>query len=140
MKRKRSKARELALQVLFAIEASQSEPDEVISIFWQENMDVLPEIKEFADSLIRGVLKRLSEVDNLISSHADNWEFSRIAIVDRNIMRIATLELMAMKDIPGAVVINEAVELAKTYSTQDSSRFVNGILDKIKEDINRVRV
>ncbi|MEW6606991.1 MAG: transcription antitermination factor NusB [bacterium] len=140
MKRKRSKARELALQVLFAIEASQSEPDEVISIFWQEQRDVLPEIKEFADSLIRGVLKRLFEVDNLISSHADNWEFSRIAIVDRNIMRIATLELMAMKDIPGAVVINEAVELAKTYSTQDSSKFVNGILDKIKEDINRVRV
>lgn len=133
MKRKRTKARELALQVLFAIEISQIDPDEVISIFWQEHENTLPEIKEFADSLISGVLKRLIEIDSIITSYADNWKFSRLAAVDRNILRIGTLELIEMKNTPEAVVINEAVELAKTYSTQDSPGFVNGILDKIKE-------
>ncbi|MEW6096123.1 MAG: transcription antitermination factor NusB [bacterium] len=139
MKRKRTKARELALQVLFAIETSQINSDEVISIFWQERKNTLPEIKEFANSLIRGVLKRISEIDSLITSHANNWEISRIAIVDRNILRLGIFELMEMKNTPQAVVINEAVELAKIYSTQDSPRFVNGILDKIKEDISNVK-
>lgn len=134
MKRKRTKARELALQILFAIEISQANPEEVISIFWQERKNTLSEIKEFANYLIKGVLERLDEIDSLITSHTDNWEFSRIAIVDRNILRLGTFELMGMKDTPQAVVINEAIELAKTYSTQDSSRFVNGILDRIKED------
>jgi N utilization substance protein B len=136
MKRKRTKARELALQILFAIETSQVDPNEVISIFWQEHKNTLSEIKEFANSLIKGVLERLNEIDAIITSHADNWKFSRIATVDRNILRLGTFELMGMKDTPKAVVINEAVELAKTYSTQDSSKFVNGILDRIKEDIS----
>lgn len=135
MIRKRSKARELAVQVLFAIETSQSEPNEVISTFWQERKNILPEIKEFADYLIRGVLKKLGEIDALIFSHLNNWKFSRIATVDRNILRLGTFELMEMKETPNAVVINEAIQLAKNYSTADSSKFVNGILDKIKEDI-----
>jgi len=140
MIRKRSKAREIALQVLFAIETSQTDPQEVISIFWQERKNTLSEIKEFADFLIRGVLEKLVEIDALISSHVTNWNFSRIAMVDRNILRLATFELMEMKNTPEAVVINEAVELAKRYSTQDSSKFVNGILDKIKEDIRRDKI
>jgi len=135
MKRKRSKARELALQVLFAIEISQTDPNEVISIFWQERKNTLPEIKEFADCLIRGVLEKLVEIDTFISAHVSNWKFSRIATVDRNILRLGSYELMEMKNTPKAVIINEAVELAKNYSTEDSSKFVNGILDKIKEDI-----
>ncbi len=131
MKRKRTKARELALQLLFAIETSQSDSDEVISIFWQEYKNTLPEIKEFAEILIRGVSKSLSKIDAMIASHLDNWEFSRIAIVDRNILRLGIFELLEIKDTPKAVVINEAVELAKTFSTQDSPKFINGILDKI---------
>ncbi|MFH1564134.1 MAG: transcription antitermination factor NusB [Nitrospirota bacterium] len=131
MKRKRTKARELALQLLFAIETSQTDPDEVISMFWQEYKNTLPEIKEFAEILIRGVSKKLSKIDSIIASLANNWEFSRIAIVDRNILRLGIFELLEMKDTPKAVVINEAVELARTFSTQDSPGFVNGILDKI---------
>lgn len=137
MIRKRSKARELAIQVLFAIETSQTDPNEVISIFWQQRKNVLPEIKEFAERLIRGVLEKLGEIDAFISAHLDNWNFSRVATVDRNILRLGTFELMEMKDTPEAVVINESIELAKNYSTEDSSKFVNGILDKIKEDISR---
>jgi len=140
MKRKRTKARELALQVLFAIEVSQIDPQEVISTFWEDHKNVFPEIKEFANSLINGVLEKLVEIDSLITSHVDNWKFSRIATVDRNILRLGTFELMEMRNTPKAVVINEAVELAKNYSTQDSSKFVNGILDKIKEDILNVKV
>ncbi len=140
MKRKRTKAREFALQILFAIEISQIDPNEVILTFWQERPNTLPEIKEFADSLIRGVLENLVEIDSLIISRADNWKFSRIATVDRNILRLGTFELMAKENTPDAVVINEAVELAKIYSTQESSKFVNGILDKIKEDIKNYRL
>lgn len=122
----------MALQLLFAIETSQTDPDEVISIFRQEYKNTLPEIREFAETLIRGVSKRLSKIDAIIASHAKNWEFSRIAIVDRNILRLGIFELLEMKDTPKAVVINEAVELAKTFSTEDSPGFVNGILDKIE--------
>lgn len=140
MIRKRSKARELAVQVLFAIETSQTDPNEVISTFWQQRKNILPEIKEFAEHLIRGVVEKLGEIDAYISVHLDNWNFSRVATVDRNILRLGTFELMVMKETPEAVVINEAVELAKNYSTENSSKFVNGILDKIKEDIRRENI
>jgi N utilization substance protein B len=95
------------------------------------------EIRLFADPLIRGVLAHGAAIDELIKSHAKNWELHRLAAVDRNVMRLAIFEMLHREDIPPAVSINEAVEIAKKFSTQDSGKFVNGILDKIRGEIGR---
>src|SRR5207302_8942858 len=89
-------------------------------------------IREFADPLIKGTLEHRSESDELIKKHAQNWELHRIAAVDRNILRLAIYEMLHRDDIPPVVSINEAVDIAKKFSTQDSGKFVNGILDQIK--------
>lgn len=91
----------------------------------------------FADPLIRGVLEHRQELDAVIRKHALNWELHRIAVVDRNVMRLAIYEMLHREDIPPIVSINEAVDIAKKFSTQDSGRFVNGILDKVKGELMR---
>jgi transcription antitermination protein NusB len=94
-------------------------------------------VRLFADPLIRGALQYREEVDKLITKHAQNWELHRIAAVDRNILRLAIFEMLHRDDIPPVVSINEAVDIAKKFSTQDSGKFVNGILDKIKGELMR---
>ena len=94
-------------------------------------------IREFADPLIRGTLEHREEVDGIIKKHAKNWELHRIAAVDRNVLRLAIYEMLHRDDIPPVVSINEAVDIAKKFSTQDSGKFVNGILDKIKGELMR---
>jgi N utilization substance protein B len=91
----------------------------------------------FADKLIRGVLENRSALDRSIQEHAENWDLNRMAVVDRNILRLAIYEMHYRDDIPPVVSINEAVDVAKKYSTQDSGKFVNGILDKIKGELSR---
>ncbi|HEY3864112.1 MAG TPA: transcription antitermination factor NusB [Verrucomicrobiae bacterium] len=91
----------------------------------------------FADKLIRGVLENRAVLDEKIKEYAQNWDLNRIAVVDRNILRLAIYEMLFREDIPPIVSINEAVDVAKKYSTQDSGRFVNGILDKIKGELSR---
>ena len=91
----------------------------------------------FAEALLRGVLEHREELDDAIRKHAKNWELHRIAAVDRNILRLAIYEMRFREDIPPVVSINEAVDIAKKYSTQDSGKFVNGILDKIRSEILR---
>ena len=95
------------------------------------------EVRLFAEPLIRGVLEHRDAIDEKIKSHARNWEFHRIAAVDRNIMRLAIYEMLHREDIPPVVSINEAVDIAKKFSTQDSGKFVNGILDKIRGELMR---
>jgi N utilization substance protein B len=95
------------------------------------------EVRLFADPLIRGTLEHRDAIDEHIKKHAKNWEFHRIAAVDRNIMRLAIYEMLFREDIPPIVSINEAVDIAKKFSTQDSGKFVNGILDKIKGELMR---
>jgi N utilization substance protein B len=95
------------------------------------------ETRLFADPLIRGVIEHRDELDERIKQHARNWDFHRIAAVDRNIMRLAIFEMLHREDIPPVVSINEAVDIAKKYSTQESGKFVNGILDRIREGILR---
>ena len=95
------------------------------------------EMRRFAAPLIRGTLEHRDAIDELIKRHAKNWEFHRIAAVDRNIMRLAIYEMLHREDIPPIVSINEAVDIAKKFSTQDSGKFVNGILDKIKGELMR---
>jgi N utilization substance protein B len=100
-------------------------------------MDELsPRVREFAEQLYTGVAARLGELDRLIQNHAQNWRLSRMAAVDRNIMRLAAFELLSGEDIPGSAIINEAIELARKFSTQDSAQFVNGILDSIRKEIS----
>ena len=94
-------------------------------------------IREFADPLIRGTLEHRDEADTVIKKHAKNWELHRIAAVDRNVLRLAIYEMLHREDIPPVVSINEAVDIAKKFSTQDSGKFVNGILDKIRGELMR---
>jgi transcription antitermination protein NusB len=91
----------------------------------------------FAEPLIEGVLQHREELDEVIKKHAQNWELHRIAAVDRNILRLAIYEMLHRDDIPPVVSINEAVDIAKKFSTQDSGKFVNGILDKVKGELMR---
>jgi len=94
-------------------------------------------IREFADPLIRGTLEHRDQADEVIKKHAKNWELHRMAAVDRNILRLAIYEMLYRDDIPPVVSINEAVDIAKKFSTQDSGKFVNGILDKVKGELLR---
>ncbi len=110
---------------------------------WGQPVELPPPTSEeaavqgFADPLIRGALEYRGEADELIKKHARNWELHRIAAVDRNILRLAIYEMLHREDIPPVVSINEAVDIAKKFSTQDSGKFVNGILDKVKSELLR---
>ncbi|MCM8778254.1 MAG: transcription antitermination factor NusB [Candidatus Omnitrophica bacterium] len=136
--RKRTRARELALQCLYQIDVNRVSPEEGRENFW-EGREVEKEIKEYAESLIKGTCMNLEKIDALIRKYAQNWDISRMATIDRNILRMSCFELSYEKDVPPKVVINEAIELAKKYGDIESSKFINGILDKIfKENIQRL--
>jgi len=132
--RKRTKARECALKILYKIDITKDECNDSMEDFWVSNKEVEPSVKAFANDLVKGVSENIDNIDKIISSYATNWNIKRMAIVDRNILRLSTCELIYMKDIPPKVSINEAVEIAKKYGDKDSSKFVNGILDKIKKE------
>ena len=158
---KRREARERAIQFLFQHDLSPVEDlpaalarcwesqraaaiaEEKGVATWGEPADAAPPtsedlaIREFADPLIRGTLEHRDEADGVIKKHAKNWELHRIAAVDRNILRLAIYEMLHRDDIPPIVSINEAVDIAKKFSTQDSGKFVNGILDKVKGELLR---
>jgi transcription antitermination factor NusB len=127
--RKRTQARELALKVLYRIDISGEDYKEASSEILGEVKD--EEIVEFANTLIEGTIENKERIDGIIEKYALNWELDRMAVIDRNILRFATYELLECDDIPPKVTINEAIELAKKYGDQESGRFVNGILDKI---------
>ena len=129
---KRRKARELALQILFQIDVGKLEPGEALSSFWSNQVpNIEKEVREFATQLVEGTRENLETIDTLISKNAENWTIQRIANVDRNILRSAIYEILYRPEIPDKVTINEAIELAKKYSSVESYQFVNGILDKI---------
>jgi N utilization substance protein B len=129
---KRRKSRELALQVLFQIDVGKLELEEALTSFWSNQVpNIEKEVREFATQLVRGTRENLETIDSLISKNAENWTIERIANVDRNILRSAIYEILYRPEIPTKVTINEAIELAKKYSSVESYQFVNGILDKI---------
>ena len=128
----RRKAREFVLQLLYQLDY---DPDTVdlaqrLELFWQENK-CQPSVKSFAEELVRGTLAHLEPIDQMISRLAVNWKIERMAMIDRNILRFAAYEILYRDDIPPKVSINEALEIAKKYSTPGSIGFINGILDKI---------
>jgi N utilization substance protein B len=144
--RKRTRSREFALQILYELDLAPSNIDEALEDFWMDRTDLElsspekialeedkkePEVREYTEKLVRGTLEKQVSIDQLIERYAENWEMQRMACVDRNILRLATYEILHIEEIPVKVAINEAVELAKRYGEQDSSKFVNGILDRI---------
>ncbi len=131
--RKRTRARDFALKFLYQVDITKDSTDKDFEEFWQNQEQSDPEVKEFASSLVKGTLDNLTQIDQKITSYAANWGLKRMAVVDRNILRLATYELIYLKDIPPKVSINEAVDLAKKYGDVESGRFVNGVLDKINK-------
>jgi len=132
--RKRSKAREYVLQMLYQVDITRGNWQDTLKNFWEfnEQGDVPVELKDFSAQLLEGVIEHMQEIDKKISKYAANWQLERMAFVDRNIMRLGCFELIFREDIPPKVTINEAVELAKKYSGSESGKFVNAILDQIK--------
>ena len=126
-------ARELALQALFFFDMDKSGPDESLALFCASNEEKLTQgVKPFFLDLVKGVTENQPQIDTLLNTYSKNWKISRMPVVDRNIMRIATFELLKRTDIPPSVTINEAVEIGKKYGTRDSGSFINGVLDRIK--------
>lgn len=135
--RKRTKARELALKFLYQVDITKEDALAALDQFWQQQRQS-NQIRDFTTQLIKGTVDHLSEIDSAISKYAENWQLKRMAVVDRNILRFATFELLFLEEVPPKVSINEAVELAKKYGDVESSKFVNGILDRIhKEGIGK---
>jgi N utilization substance protein B len=124
----RRRARELALQLLYQFELTDASPEEMQAGF-EEGRNPGEGVRDFADNLLRGTLDRIDEIDEELGYQTTHWRLERLAAVDRNILRLAMYELMFDTDTPHAVVIDEAIEIAKKYGTKDSGRFVNGVLD-----------
>ena len=131
----RRKARELALQMLFQHDMSGNAPDQIIATF-EELQKSKPNTREFATRIFQGTVNHISELDDMIQNQAENWRLSRMAAVDRNIIRMSVYEFMHEDDTPKLVIIDEAIEIAKKYGTQKSSQFINGILDGILKRYN----
>ena len=122
--------------MLFAIDATSGDVDQAISDFWRE----LPgdaEGREYADALVRGVRTDAEKLDERIRAASQNWRLERMARIDRNALRLGTYELLTRTDVPRAVILDEAVEVAKRFGTEDSGAFVNGVLDRIAENLGR---
>ena len=128
--RKRTQARVYALQILYQIDMTGDSVIVVLDQFWKDKKQE-PEVRDFADQLAKGTAQNLTEIDALLAEYSENWELDRMPAIDRSILRSATYELLYRDDIPRKVVINEAVEMAHRFSTPDSGKFINGILDKL---------
>ena len=131
----RRKARELALQMLFQHDMSGNEPDMIVTTF-EDLQKSKPNTREFAVRIFRGTVDHLNAIDEMIQAQAENWRLSRMAVVDRNIIRMSVYEFLHESDTPKLVIIDEAVEIAKKFGTQKSSQFINGILDGILKRYN----
>ncbi len=144
--RKRTRSREFALQILYQMDVAKGDLEDALVDFWLDRSDLVltqdekqavednkrdPEVRAYTEKLVRGTLEKRISIDEIIERFAENWEIGRMACVDRNILRLSTFEILHVDDIPVKVAINEAVELAKRYGEEDSSKFVNGILDRI---------
>jgi N utilization substance protein B len=131
---KRRKGRELAMQMLFQADMGRQNPDEVRQTFWQARDEVEPETRGFAEDLFRVATAREEEIDGLIEKHSANWKLARMSSVDRNVLRTAVAELTGFRGTPAPIVINEALEIARRYSSPESINFLNGVLDAIARE------
>ena len=131
----RRKSRELVLQMLFQSDMGKQDTDQVRRTFWAEHGPASAEVRGFADDLFRVAMDRGSEIDKLIEHHTEHWRMERMAAVDRNLLRAAVAEFLAYPETPRAVVINEALEIARKFSTPESVHFVNGVLDSVGKEL-----
>ena len=129
---KRRRARKFALQVLYQLDIREERSEHILQEFWEENDDE-KDVQNFANTLVKGVEEKKLEIDKLLTEFAFNWNLSRMSAIDRTILRLGSFEILFLKEIPPAVSINEAIELAKIFGTDDSFKFINGILNRVKE-------
>ncbi|MFZ1701255.1 MAG: transcription antitermination factor NusB [Pyrinomonadaceae bacterium] len=134
----RHKARECALQMLFAADMASYDCDSLTSDYWNELGDAAIDdnTRDFANALVCGTLENLQALDDRIRTRAEHWRIERMAIVDRNVLRLAVYEFVH-RDTPDTVAINEALETARRFSTYEATQFINGILDAIKQDLGK---
>ena len=133
----RRKARVCALQMLFQYDVARPRIDQLTSTYWEAFGDEMGEVaRDFSNQLALGAISHLDEIDALIKKRAENWRISRMAVVDRNILRLAIYEFLYESETPKTVVINEALEIARRFSTFEATQFINGILDAIKRDLD----
>jgi N utilization substance protein B len=135
---KRREGREVALQLLFHWDLNVQQPftGTELELFW-EFRPTLPGVRTFATNLLNGVVAHQPTIDEKISKYTANYELRRISAVDRNILRMAIYEMFFADDVPPIVAINEAIDIAKKFGTEESGKFVNGVLDRVKLDLNR---
>ncbi len=136
----RRRAREAALQMLYQAEIGRSGAGESIASYWptREEEERLDEpLREFANSLVEGAASRRGEIDAMLAAHAQNWRVERMAVIDRLVLRVAVYEMLAEPATPSKVIINEALELARSYSGEEAVGFVNGVLDAIRKELRR---
>jgi N utilization substance protein B len=128
----RRRARELAVQILYQMEANPLDPPEALESFWQ-SVSAPGQIKEFATRIVEGVHQHREEIDRLIGKYSEHWRLERIDRVDKNILRMGVFELLYCDDIPVKVALNEAIDIGKKFGTEESGAFINGILDRISK-------
>jgi len=133
----RRKAREYALKILYMIDIRKESHQKIIEEFWENVKEKNEEIKKFANEIVNGVTEKLKDIDKTISSVSLNWDIERMSYIDRNILRIGIYEIFFRNDIPKVVSINEGVEISKKYGDEESPKFINGILHKVKENIEK---
>ena len=132
----RRKARELAIQVLYQMEMKNAEPRAVFNLFWKVE-EVTGDVSRFTTELVEGVYRNRKEIDQLIEKHSLHWKLPRMAVVDRNILRLGVYELLYLHDVPTSVILNEAIEIAKRFGTEDSKSFINGVLDNVAKEVRK---
>ncbi|HKE05877.1 MAG TPA: transcription antitermination factor NusB [Blastocatellia bacterium] len=131
----RRRARECALQMLFSYDVAHPSVEELIETYWGEMAEAAEEVRRFANELVAGTISHLDEIDERIRLRTEHWRISRMATVDRNLLRLAVFEFMYQPSTPTTVAINEALEIARRFSTHEATQFINGILDAIKRDV-----
>jgi|ERR1700733_1507564 N utilization substance protein B len=135
----RRKSREMVLQMLFQADMGRQKADDVRRTFWNERNTVGEDVRGFAEDLFRVASDRGAEIDQIIERHAENWRMERMAAVDRNVLRAAVAELLAFPATPRAVIINEALEIARKFSSPESVQFINGVLDSVGRDLEKAK-
>lgn len=131
----RRKSRELALQMLFQSDMARQDQEQVENTFWAEREELDESVKGFAQDLFRVAMEQREDIDKLIEKHTQHWRMDRMATVDRNILRAGVAEFLGFPKTPRPVVINEALEIARRFSTPESVQFINGVLDSVAKDL-----
>ncbi len=131
----RRKSRELAVQMLFQSDMGKQDAEQVRKTFWSERKEMDEPVRDFADDIFRVAMDRAADIDQIIEKHASNWRMDRMAAVDRNVMRAAVAEFLGFPQTPAPVVINEALEIARKFSSPEAVNFINGVLDSVSKDL-----